>query len=392
MKDRTRVNHPPRVELPPDNRPLVAPIYQNVKFEFETVEENERYFRGERPGFYYSRSTNPTVRQLELTLAGLQGREDCLALGSGIAAISVAMLTLLSAGDHVLCFAETYASTVHAIRRLLGRFGVTHTMLSIEDEAGMEAALAARPAKLVVFESPTNPVLKIADIARITAAARAHGALTLMDNTFAGFHNHGQYPVDLFVHSLTKYASGHGDVMGGAIIADRALLARMRGDANVIGAALDPHAAFLIQRGLRTYFVRYEAECRAAQRIAEFLAPHPAVEAVSYPGLASHPRHALARAQMKDFGTIVSLDLRGGAEAAARFVDALELFASVASLGSTESLVIPARLQSQQHLGAEERGWAAMRPGTIRLSVGLEDVDDLIADLERGLAAAAGGG
>ncbi len=391
MKDRTRVNHPPRVELPPGNRPLVAPIYQNVKFEFSSVEENERYFRGERPGFYYSRSTNPTIRQLELTLAGLQGREDCLALGSGIAAISVAFFTLLAAGDHVLCFAETYAPTVHAIRRLLARFGVSHTMLSIEDEAGIEAALAARRTKLVVFESPTNPVLKIADVARITAAARAHGALTLMDNTFAGFHNHGQYPVDLFVHSLTKYASGHGDVMGGAIIADRALLSRMRGDANVIGAALDPHAAFLIQRGLRTYFVRYETQCRAAQCIAEFLERQPVVERVSYPGLLSHPRHALARAQMKDFGTIVSLDLRGGSEAAARFVDALELFASVASLGSTESLVIPARLQSQQHLSTEERGWAAMQPGTVRLSVGLEDVDDLIADLGRGLAAAAAG-
>jgi cystathionine beta-lyase/cystathionine gamma-synthase len=212
-----------------------------------------------------------------------------------------------------------------------------------------------------------------------------------MDNTFAGFHNHGQYPVDLFVHSLTKYASGHGDVMGGAIIADRALLSRMRGDANVIGAALDPHAAFLIQRGLRTYFVRYETQCRAAQCIAEFLERQPVVERVSYPGLLSHPRHALARAQMKDFGTIVSLDLRGGSEAAARFVDALELFASVASLGSTESLVIPARLQSQQHLSTEERGWAAMQPGTVRLSVGLEDVDDLIADLGRGLAAAAAG-
>jgi cystathionine beta-lyase/cystathionine gamma-synthase len=331
------------------------------------------------------------VRQLELTLAELQGREDCLALGSGVAAISVALLTLLSAGDHVLCFAETYGPTVHAIRRILARFGVTHTMLSIEDEAGIESALAARPTKLVVFESPTNPVLKIADLARITAAARAHGALTVMDNTFAGFHNHGQYPVDVFLHSLTKYASGHGDVMGGAIIADRAILSKLRGDANVIGAALDPHAAFLIQRGLRTYFVRYEAQCRAAQRVAEFLERHAAVEGVSYPGLPSHPRHALARAQMKDFGTIVSLDLKGGADAAARFVDSLELFASVASLGSTESLVIPARLQSQHNLSAEERGWTAMRPGTVRLSVGLEDVDDLIADLERGLVAAAGG-
>src|SRR5579863_5764802 len=217
MKKPTRVNHPPEVELPPGNRALVAPIYQSVKFEFETLADTERFLRGEQPGFFYSRGSNPTTRQLELLLAELQGRSDCLVTATGVAAISAALLALTKQGDHILCFVETYNPTRYLIRRLLGRFGVTHTMLSIEDLPGIEQVLACKPTRLVLFESPTNPVTKIADIAAITRLAHAAGALAVMDNTFAGFHQHGEYQVDLFVHSLTKYASGAGDVMGGAV-------------------------------------------------------------------------------------------------------------------------------------------------------------------------------
>src|SRR5207302_1957216 len=193
MKKSTRVNHPPPVELPPDNRPLVAPIYQTVKFEFDTLEETERYLRGERPGFYYTRGSNPTTRQLEQLLAELQGRDDCLVTASGVAAISHALLALTKKGDHVLCFIETYNPSRYLIRRLLGRFGVAHTLLSIEDLPGIERTLTSQPTRLVYFESPTNPVTRIADIAAITRFARASGALTVMDNTFAGFHQHGGY-------------------------------------------------------------------------------------------------------------------------------------------------------------------------------------------------------
>jgi cystathionine beta-lyase/cystathionine gamma-synthase len=241
MKKPTRVNHPPHVELPPDNRSLVSPIYQSVKFEFESVEETERSIRGERPGFFYSRASNPTVRELELLVAELQDREDAIATGSGIAAISSCLLALLRQGDHVLCFIEMYSPTRYLIRRLLARFGVTHTLLSIEQLEEAEGVLAGQPTRLVIFESPTNPVTKIADLRRITAMARQHGALTLLDNTFAGFHNHGQYDIDLYVHSLTKYASGHGDVMGGAVIGTTKLLRPMRTDFTVLGAMLDPH-------------------------------------------------------------------------------------------------------------------------------------------------------
>jgi cystathionine beta-lyase/cystathionine gamma-synthase len=385
MKKTTRVNHPPEVELPAGNHAVVAPIYQSVKFEFDSLEETERFFRGERPGFFYTRSSNPTLRQLELLLAELQGRDDCLVTASGVGAISQALLALTKQGDHILCFVETYNPTRYLIRRLLGRFGVTHTLLSIEDVAGIERALAAHPTRLVVFESPTNPVTKIADIKAITRLAKAAGALSVMDNTFAGFHQHGEYDVDLFLHSLTKYASGAGDVMGGAVIGRTDLIRGMRHDFGAIGGTLDPHAAFLILRGMKTYFVRYQAQSASAMKVAELLQGHPAVAKVHYPGFASHPQHALAREQMKDFGTIVSFDLKGGSDAGAKFADALELFALTASLGSTESLIVAPQMMGGRELTPEQHAHSGLTDGTVRLSIGLEDIDDLLADVRQAL-------
>jgi cystathionine beta-lyase/cystathionine gamma-synthase len=388
MKKPTRVNHPPAVELPPGNHPLVAPIYQSVKFEFDTLADTEAYLRGERPGFFYSRGSNPTTRQLELLLAELQGRDDCLVTASGVGAISQTLLALTKQGDHIICFVETYNPTRYLIRRLLGRFGVSHTLLSIEDLAGVERALSARATRLVFFESPTNPVTKVADIATLTRLAREAGALSVLDNTFAGLHQHGGYEVDVFVHSLTKYASGAGDVMGGAVIARSELVSAMRADFRVLGGTLDPHAAFLILRGLKTYFVRYRTQCASAARVAQLLAAHPAVARVHYPGLPSHPQHALAARQMQEFGSIVSFDLKGGAAAARRFADTLELFALAASLGSTESLLVTPQMMIGRELDADQQRISAITEGTIRLSVGLEDPEDLLADLTRALTAA----
>lgn len=387
MKKSTRVNHPPPVELAADNHAVAAPIYQSVKFEFDTLAETERYLRGERPGFFYTRTSNPTTRQLELLLAELQGREECLVTASGVGAVAQTLLALTKQGDHILCFVETYNPTRYLVRRLLGRFGVTHTMLSIEDVAGMERALAAHPTRLVWFESPTNPMTKVGDIPAITRLARAAGALVAMDNTFAGLHQHGEYDVDVFVHSLTKYASGAGDVLGGAVIGRSELIRSLRTDFGMIGGTLDPHAGFLILRGLKTYFVRYKAQSASAQCVAELLAAHPAVARVHYPGLPSHPQHALARAQMRDFGTIVSFDLKGGLEASARFADALQLFSMAASLGSTESLVVTAQMMGGRDLTADQQAVSGVTEGTVRLSIGLEDVDDLLADVTQALGA-----
>jgi len=387
MKKTTRVNHPPAVELTADNHPLVSPIYQSVKFEFDTIEETERYLRGERPGFYYSRASNPTTRQLELLLAELQGREDCLVTASGVGAISQTLLALTSQGAHVICFIESYNPTRYLIRRVLGRFGVSHTLLSIEDLAGVERTLAARPTRLIIFESPTNPVTKIADITALTRLARAAGALTVLDNTFAGFHQHGGYEVDLYLHSLTKYASGTGDVMGGAVIGRTELIRALRSDFSALGGTLDPHAAFLILRGMKTYFVRYRAQCETALRVAQLLSEHAAVGRVHYPGLPTHPQHALATQQMQDFGTIVSFDLQGGAAAARRFADAVQLFALAASLGSTESLLVTPQMMGGRELKTELQRLSGITEGTIRLSIGLEDSADLLADLTQALDA-----
>lgn len=387
MKKPTRVNHPPRVTVPPDNHPVVAPIYQTVKFEFDSLAETMKNLRGERPGFFYTRASNPTTRQLELTLAELQGRDDCLVTASGVGAIAQTLIALTKQGDHVICFIETYNPSRYLIRRLLGRFGVTSTMLSIEDLDGVERTLASHPTRLIFFESPTNPVTKIADIAAITRMARAKGALTVLDNTFAGFHQHGEFDVDVFVHSLTKYASGTGDVMGGAVIARQELIRAMRTDFGALGGTLDPHAAFLIQRGLKTYFVRYRAQCASAMRIAELLAASPAVERVHYPGIPTHPQFALANAQMKDFGTIVTCEFKGGMEAGNKFAESLKLFALTASLGSTESLVVAPQMMRGRDLTPEQMRQSGVTEGTVRLSIGLEDIDDLVEDVTQALAA-----
>jgi len=385
MKKPTLVNHPPETAPPPGNQPVIAPIYQSVKFEFESIEDTLRMLRGDAPGYFYMRASNPTTRQLELTLAQLQGRDDCLATASGVNAIAQTLIALTRSGDHVLFFVETYGPTRNIIRRLLKRFGVEHTMLSVEDLAGVENVLASRPTRLVFFESPTNPVTKVADIERLVSLAHRHGALAVIDNTFAGFHQHGEFEIDLYVHSLTKYASGTGDVMGGAVIGRKELIDDLRPDFSVLGAHLDPHAAFLIQRGLKTYFVRYSAQTANARKIAEFLAAHPAVSRCHYPGLDTHPQAALARKQMKEPGTVVSFDLRDGSEAARSFSEKLKLFALTASLGSTESLVMPPQLVGARDFTPEQARLSGVGPGTVRLSIGLEDVDDLIEDLGAGL-------
>jgi len=385
MKNDTRVIHPPAVDVPADNRALVAPIYQSVKFSFDDAGETLRYLRGEREGFFYSRSSNPTLKQLQLLLAQLQGRDDCLLTGSGVASIAASLLSLCKQDDHVLAFVESYGPTRYIVQHLLAKFGVAHTLLSIEDLEGIERVLSDIPTRLVIFESPTNPVTKIADIEHLTACARRAGALTVLDNTFAGFHNHGAYDIDIFLHSLTKYASGHGDVMGGAIIARGELIGGMRKDVVFMGPTLDPHAAFLIQRGMRTYFLRYERQCANALSASLFLEEHPRVKRVHYPGLESHPQHRLARRQMSDFGAVVTIELDGGFEQGARFAEALQYFAISASVGSAESLVMPPQLLAGNEYTPEQRAVSLITRGTVRLSIGLEDAADLIQDLGQAL-------
>lgn len=385
MKTDTLTNHPPVVSVASDNPPLVAPVYQSVKFTFDSLAEAQRHARGERDGFAYSRIDNPTLRQLELTLAQLQQRSQCVLTCSGVAAVGLALQALCKQGDHFIVFAEGYAPTRRVARQVLSRFGITHTVLSIADHAGIEKVLRETPTRLMIFESPTNPILKVADLTRLCELAKINNCLTVMDNTLAGLHAHGEYPVDVFVHSLTKYANGHGDVTAGAIISNEKLMKILRNEVRALGVSLDPHAAFLIQRGLKTYGLRFERTCENALAVARMLAEHPAVERVIYPGLESHPQHALAMKQTGNGGGVVTFDVKGDEAKANEVVDKLKLFKLASSLGSTESLVMPPSMIQARDLSGEQREWAGISMRSIRLSLGVEDVADLIVDLQQAL-------
>ena len=385
MKKETRVTHPPEIELLDGNVPVVAPVYRTVKFTFPTIEASLSA-EARESGFDYTRDSNPTTREVELTAAALQDRDDALATATGMAAIWLALLGNLAAGDHAVIFVESYRPNRVAIRRFLSKLGVEFTMLGIHDHAAIEQAFARDETKLVLFEAPTNPMLQVPDLEKITALAKKHDVITVLDNTFAGLHQHGRYDIDYFVHSMTKYASGHGDVMGGVVIADQKRIKALRPLAVNMGSTLDPGAAFLIGRGLKTYFLRYRQHSANAQAIAEFLVKRREVVKVFYPGLPSDPGHALARKQMADFGGVLSFDLRDSPrEKTWAFIDALELFTTTASLGSTESLVAPAKLYLGSDLSAEEQRRALLEDSTVRLAVGIEHVDDLIADLTQAL-------
>lgn len=389
MKKETRLAHHPRAKLPRGNESLVEPVYRSVKFTYEDIASSLTP-EARDAGFDYTRDANPTTRQLEQLAAELQGRDDAVCVSTGMASAWLAALGNLRAGDRIVCFVESYRPIRVMVRQRLSRLGIDHVLLSVHDLQGMEEVFAAEDTRCLIFEAPTNPMVQVPDIAAITALARAHGVATILDNTFGGLHNHGQYEIDYYIHSLTKYASGHGDVMGGVVIADREKLTEIKPLATNMGATLDPGAAFLILRGLRTYALRYRRHSKSAMALAEFLSEHPRVERVFYPGLTDDPGHELASKQMDGYGGVLSFDLRGDGEQAWKFIDALQLFATVSSIGSTESLVAPVKLYFAGDLSEEECARAGIRDNTVRLAVGLEDLADLIADLEQAFSVAFG--
>jgi cystathionine beta-lyase/cystathionine gamma-synthase len=384
MKKQTRVTHPKGTKLLAGNDPVVPPVHRSVKFTYPTIADSLTAEAKEH-GFDYTRDSNPTTRELELLAAELQDRDDAIAVGSGMAGIWLALLGLLEAGDRVVIFVESYRPNRVAVRRFLPKLGMKFTMLSVHDLAGIEQAFAEDDTKLVLFEAPTNPMLQVPDLAAITALAKKHDVTTVLDNTFAGLHNHGRFEIDYFVHSLTKYANGHGDVMGGIVIGNRKAIRAIKPLAVNMGAVLDPGVAALISRGMKTYYLRYERHSANALAIAEFLVKRKEVTKVYYPGLPGDAGHALARKQMSDFGGVVAFDLAADKDRTWAFIDALELFTTTASLGSTESLVCPVKLYLGSDLTAEEHDRARIKDSTVRLAVGIEHVDDLVADLEQAL-------
>jgi len=307
-----------------------------------------------------------------------------------MAAVWLSVVANISAGDRIVFFVEGYRPIRTMARERLKRFGVEFSMLSVHDHAAIEKTFAADETKLVIFEAPTNPMLQVPDIEAIVALAAQHDVTTVLDNTFGGLHNHGQYDIDYFVHSLTKYASGHGDVMGGVVITAEDNIAKVKPWSINMGATMDPGAAFLILRGLRTYYLRYRRHSETALVIAKSLQANARVKRVFYPGLPDDPGYALAQQQMDDCGGVLSFDLDADKDRTRAFIDALELFSTTSSVGSTESLVAPVKLYFAGDLSAEDAALAGINDGTVRLSVGLEHPDDLIADLEQAFAKAFG--
>ena len=370
--------------------PLATPIAQTSTFSFASSADLKRYLQGEAGDdgelFLYSRYANPTVRELEDTLASLEGAERALAFSSGMAALSTAMISLVKTGDEVLAGASLYGGTSKLLRNILGPFGVTSRFLGLDDLGRLDQFVTPR-SKLLVFESPTNPQVDVIDIEAVCAQARKHGLIVLFDNTFASpvLQQPLSLGVDLVMHSLTKSLAGHSDVVAGALVGRADLIERVHRTAKVLGGCLDPHAAFLTLRGIKSVHVRVERSCRNALAIARAIENHPKLEAVRYPGLPSHPGHEVALRQMKAFGSMICVTVRGGLTVAEQVFDRLGIFERAASLGGVESLAsLPVHTS---HFGLTEAQLAEARvaPGMIRLSVGIEDEGDLISDLQAAL-------
>ncbi|HXV77986.1 MAG TPA: aminotransferase class I/II-fold pyridoxal phosphate-dependent enzyme [Candidatus Polarisedimenticolaceae bacterium] len=373
---------------PAVGRPLAPVIVPSSTFGFDTLADVDRYYDA-GDGYLYSRYGNPSVERVENLLAELEGAEGAVCFSSGMGAITTALSAVTRAGDRVVAQRELYGGTSEYLRGVLPLGGVKVDWITTDELARLEPARLVG-ARALYLESPTNPTLRIVDLERVATIAREVAVVTLVDATFAtpALERPIERGIDLVVHSATKYLGGHGDLIGGVVAGRGESIGAIRERRRITGATMDPFSAFLLHRGLRTLAVRVEAHCRGAARVAAHLERAAGVERVIYPGLASHPDHELARRRMPGYGGMVSFVISGGAPAAERVHDALTLFAKAGSLGSIESLVsIPARM-SHRHLGAEARLEAGIPDGLLRLSVGLESPEDLIADLDRALAAA----
>ncbi len=365
----------------PTTGAVMTPIYQTSTYAQTGINEHK--------GYDYARTDNPTRSALQAALAALEGGRYGLAFSSGMAAIDT-LLRLVAPGERVICGNDLYGGTFRLFDKVLAATGVRFTFVDTADAAAVAAELSRAPARLVWLESPTNPTLRLADIAAISAAAHAAGAQVAVDNTFASpaLQRPLALGADFAVHSTTKYIGGHSDVVGGAVVTDdAAAYERLKFLQNAVGAVPGPMDCFLTLRGIKTLALRLRAHCANATAVAQFLEDHPAVESVIYPGLESHPQYELARRQMAGPGGMVSFTLRGG-EAAARAVAArTRLFTLAESLGGVESLIeLPAAMTHASVGGAEALAAGfAVPAGLVRLSVGIEHIDDLIADLGQAL-------
>jgi len=366
---------------------LTTPIYETSTFVFHSVADVIKYQEGKLNGYLYSRYENPTVVAVEQKLAAVDGAEASLLFSSGMAAISTALLTLLESGDEILCCSAIYGGTFHIIEDLLPKLGITHRFISIEELANVGSVIGPKT-KIVWFESPINPTLRCVDVRAVAAACKKAGVVAAMDNTFASAINQPvlSMGIDLSMQSCTKYLNGHSDVTGGALSGSAALMAPIAKMRRLLGGVMDPLPAFALGRGMKTMPLRIAQHNANALTVAQFLEGHKAIERVYYPGLASHPDHAIAGTQMSGFGGVVTIDVKGGRDGAFRVFDKLEVVKRAASLGGVESICSLPILTSQYGLTDDELVKAGVTKGMIRISIGLEDAGDLISDLDQALS------
>ncbi len=366
--------------------PLTTPIYETTTFVFDNAQEVVAYNEGRSNKHLYSRYTNPTVVAAEKKLAALDRAESALLFSSGQGATSTILLAHLKAGDEIVCSAAIYGGTLHLLEDVLAKFGVTPRFVSLEQLAAPASVIGDRT-RMVWFESPINPTLRCLDIRRIADACRSRGVLSVIDNTFASPVN--QQPlalgIDLAMQSVTKYLNGHSDVTGGMVAGPAALLAPIEKARRQVGTVMDPHPAYALGRGLKTLPLRIAQHNANALAVANFLAGDKRVSRVFYPGLPSHPDHEVAARQMTGFGGMVTFDLDGRFSRAERVYDRLQIVKRAASLGGIESLISLPVITSQWGHSDEQLEAAGVTKGMLRLSVGLEDVADLIADLDQAL-------
>jgi methionine-gamma-lyase len=389
QRPETRVIHT-GLDPAPEHGAVSVPIYQSSTFSFESAAEGAARFSGADPGYKYTRLGNPTVRSLENAVCELESGHAALGTATGMAAVSTVLLTFLRSGEHVVGTDAVYGPTRLLLEEQLSKFGIESSWVPTEDITAVQDAI--RPETRMLFiETPANPTIKLTDLDEIGKIAKEIVALFVVDNTFSSplLQNPLRFGADIVIHSLTKYLNGHTDVVGGMIVAGNpSLHERLAKMLHSLGGTMDPHQAWLILRGLRTLAMRIEKAQDNAGRLAAWLAGHPRVEWVSYPGLASHPQHELMRRQMNGPGAMISFGVRGGLDAARRVIDSVRLAVRAVSLGGVETLIESPATMTHAGISPEARRAAGIRDELVRLSVGCEAFEDLKDDLDRALHAA----
>ncbi len=370
----------------PEHGSISTPIHLSSTYFSRSTQEVIEYLEGRRSINFYSRYSNPTVEAAEEKIAALEGGERCLCFGSGMAAISSLLLSQLRQGDHVVATRELYGGTFEFLQHLLPKWGVTVAFVKPSDLKALDAAVGSST-RLIYTETPTNPTLTIVDLEEVAQIAHRHGIPCAIDNTFASPLN--QRPIgcgfDFVVHSATKYLGGHCDLVGGAVVGPRERMKDVWHYRKLLGGVLDPHPAYLLERGLKTLALRMERHNQNGLQISSHLAEHPMVKRVFYPGLPSHPGHEIAKRQMSGFGGVLAFELDATKEETIRFVEALEVAYLAPSLGGVETLVSQPSMTSHYFLAPEEREAQGISDSLVRLALGIEDAVDLIRDLDRAL-------